>query len=346
MIDENEPLMKMFHEMQEIASRLVKSIDAQDSQLIKKDILRLKKLGKDVEVSIKDRDDLTEDEIKGIELAMSEIEAVLLSEEKELKRFYYDRLRIMSGNGEQVMKDTMARIESVNKNALDHPLQHLQTGDIIGNSNFDYGEKWGMATRVFMRVTHSKFSHVGIVHVKRNWRGKKKMFVIEATPPIVKEGSFENYVATHEGKIAVYRYRNGLNKDQKKKMIKHAYQWIKKWNRWWTREVEYDFNLMPGDEALYCSELVDEVYKAIGITLSEQYYSVSDVHESAKELFIKGALGKQYNSWQEAIGEVWGKKGYYNKPDPQKIDLYRKYIIPPELVLKNPNTINIFDTIG
>ena len=81
---------------------------------------------------------------------------------------------------------------------------------------------------------------------------------------------FEFFLSKHGGRIAIYRYKDGLTDAQKIKMSAAANKWVKSWYEFFVKATQYDYALAPGDEELYCSELVDEAYKAIGIQLTDK----------------------------------------------------------------------------
>jgi hypothetical protein len=228
----------------------------------------------------------------------------------------------------------------------------LQTGDIIGNSVKNFTIPWGRAAAVFMIATGSKVCHVGIVDVTKDWRGRKRAFVIEAGDTMQRT-PIEEFLVHHDKEVAVYRYKHGpdgkpgLTEKQKKALMKKARGWVKKRWQFWKKPVKYDFGLSPGDNTLYCSELVDEAYKSIGIDLARRW-SIYEFQERVKNLFERGIyrkFGFNFSSHEEALNAFMGKDGFYKTLDPTKVDRFKKTVIAPGDVMKNPNTVEIFDNI-
>lgn len=228
---------------------------------------------------------------------------------------------------------------------MEFDLNKLETGDILGQSYSPYKGSFGEASRVFELATKSKFSHVGVVHVSQGWFGSKKINVIHADPEGVMEVPFVEVIGHTDGKFAIYRYKNGLNELQKAAIVAKAREWTKEWYQFWKSAKKYDFTLSPGDDELYCSELVDEAYRAVGISLSNKYWSVRELHATVYKLFKQGEFEKRglaFKSAKEATRKVIGEKGFYQ---PSKEVMFRAKIISPGDIICNSNTVVIFDNV-
>lgn len=106
-------------------------------------------------------------------------------------------------------------------------------------------------------ATHSRFSHVGLVHIERG-----KPLVYEAVGP-VKLTPADEWIARGEGKhYTVMRLKDAdarLGPDALRKMEQVGRQFGGR---------PYDFAFGWSDERLYCSELVWKIYKqGIGVEL-------------------------------------------------------------------------------
>ena len=176
--------------------------------------------------------------------------------------------------------------------------QRYQTGDIIFHTS---KTRLSFVTSV---ATKSQYTHVGMIIMKKN-----KPYVIEASGP-VRINSFRRFINRGIGKkFVVLRYKNGLNKKQKRKLIREARRHIGK---------KYDSKFKWDDKKLYCSELVFKVYKkALGIELNKPE-----------------KIGDYYSSWNPIISRYAKKK--YGK----RIPLNEKIITPERLYDSKPlNTV-------
>jgi len=176
--------------------------------------------------------------------------------------------------------------------------QRYQTGDIIFHTS---KTRLSFVTSV---ATKSQYTHVGMIIMKKN-----KPYVVEAAGP-VRINSLRRFTNRGLGKkFVVLRYKNGLNKKQKRKLIREARRHIGK---------KYDSKFKWDDKKLYCSELVFKVYKkALGIELNKPE-----------------KIGDYYSSWNPIISRYAKKK--YGK----RIPLNEKIITPERLYDSKPlNTV-------
>lgn len=125
----------------------------------------------------------------------------------------------------------------------------LKDGDII------FQTSRSEQSQVILIASKSLYTHTGII--KHNPKGT---MVIEAIGP-VKETPLKDWVARGKnGLYAVYRYKN-LNRLQSEKLFKELKAFYGK-----SYDVYFSFN----NDKIYCSELVRDGYKAIGINLGKE----------------------------------------------------------------------------
>jgi hypothetical protein len=217
----------------------------------------------------------------------------------------------------------------------------LESGDIIGQG-IDSRHNPGL--KIIELVSRSRFNHVGIIDIGRNWFGRRKVFVIQATDPHALRTPIKDFIEPSHNKYAVYRHKN-LTEAQKKIIIKKSREWAGKW-RWFYRGVKdaakrYDHGLMPGEEELTCSELVYEAYKAAGIEFQRDI-SIDSLRKNLA-YYIKEYYGRQDNtavSYLQGLG--LGKGGFYNEVNMAEVKKFGNFIISPEKVLRHPGAELIF----
>jgi hypothetical protein len=106
-------------------------------------------------------------------------------------------------------------------------------------------------------ATHSRFSHVGLVHIEHG-----KPFVYEAVGPVKLTPAGE-WIARGEGK----HYTVMRLKDADARLLPDALRKMEQVGRRFGGRP-YDFSFGWSDERLYCSELVWKIYKeGIGVEL-------------------------------------------------------------------------------
>jgi hypothetical protein len=335
---------------------LLKAVREMDIDNIKTLLKKLRRLERNIYKRVK-RDKSIDPATKSmLEKQLAELQAIYHKDKEELKVGHVSSLRVLAGEEEIISEEIIREIEKKEadgtiasdkdvKKRYKHIWDLFEPGDMIGVSMAWSNNKFGRASKVFELVTGSKISHVGIIHVKKAWYGARKVFVIEASDNVVVT-PIERFIAFGNGRIAVYRYKKGLTPEQQKIIINSSLSWAKKM-------VHYDYTLSPGIEELYCSELVDEAYKAAGIKLTNNYISVRDFYDRVKNLCDKGGwklFGRSFNSAQEAAGKVLGSGGYYLKDsglDFNKVNQLPKVksIISPAAIMFNSKTKNVFDNL-
>jgi hypothetical protein len=284
---------------------------------------------------------------------LSELQAIYHKDKEELKVGHVSRLRVLAGEEEVISEEIIREIEKKQGSGI-VPIKEIkkkfkrlsdlfESGDIIGISRTWMKNDFGRAAEVFELTTGARISHVGIIEVKRKWYGARNVVVIEAADNVVVT-PVEEFISTGNGRIAVYRYKKGLTPEQQKMIINSSLSWAKK-------SVHYDYDISPGIEELYCSELVDEAYKAAGIKLTNNYLSVRGFYDRVKNVCNKGGwklFGHSFNSAQEAAGRVLGPNGFYLK----RLDLSKvnqlptvKSIISPAAIMFNSKTKKVFNNL-
>lgn len=326
---------------------LIKAVEHFDEKEIGRLLQELRSLEDDIYNKITHDHELPYNKKVVLREQLAKIQHILLAEKADLKTKHLRDLKKLAGKEELIAEEAEKKIKSAEKkHGWEALFDMLQTGDIIGNSVTDYTPLWGKAAYVFMKATNSKICHVGIIDVRESITGRK-IFVIEAGDTI-KATPIKDFIAHHFGKIAVYRYKHRLTDEQKKVIIGKARSWTKSRWQFWKKPLKYDYALAPGEAELYCSELVDEAYKAGGIRLvsASTYYSVSEFSKRVEETFMRRFYTKLgIKSFEEALGMVIGKKGFYYRLDPEKVNQSRETVITPGDIIKNSNTVKIFDNI-
>jgi len=108
--------------------------------------------------------------------------------------------------------------------------------------------------------------------------------------------------------------------------------------------------LSPGQEELYCSELVDEAYLAAGIKLTNNYYSVAQFEENLKRLLAQGAYqvihGITFKSPEEAMSCIFGEKGKAHYRPIKDEFKFRRNVITPQDITINSKTKKVFDNLA
>jgi uncharacterized protein YycO len=128
----------------------------------------------------------------------------------------------------------------------------LHEADIVFQTSHS-AQSWAIQA-----ATHSRFSHVGLVHLENG-----KPFVIEAVGP-VKRTPLAAWIARGEGgHFTVMRLKDaaeGVPADALPKVAAAEARFV---------GLPYDFSFEWSDDRIYCSELVWKVYKqALGVELA------------------------------------------------------------------------------
>jgi len=337
---------------------MLEAVRKTDAEEVKKLLQQLRQLERNVYKRERRDKNISPSERKIIKKMLAELQAVLKSENKVFDNHNYSRLKVLAGEEEmlaeemtrEIEKSILADKEKDTKKKIHTKfgeiIESLQTGDIVGVSHAGDKGLFQRAASIFEIASGQRVSHVGIVDVRNHWYGKR-IFVIEAGDTVV-ETPFEFFLEKCKGRIAIYRYKDGLTDEQKMRMSVAANKWVKSWYEFFVKATKYDFALAPGDEELYCSEVVDEAYNAAGIQLTNDYVSVDEFHKRVAELIKQGVYkmsGLELESAKQAMGIIAGPKGFYKGLDIDKVDKFRKSIITPAAIIKNSSTVKIFDNL-
>jgi hypothetical protein len=340
--------------------KLLKAIRTTNVEDIKSLLTEFKRLERKIYRRLRRNKNIDSKEKRHLNKLLAELQAIYHKDKHELKKGHFEKLKILAGEEEVISEEIIKDIQKASKSGMLTPdtlkslhqnfkqvFELLEPADIIAVSYAGPDNKFGQAAQIFETATGENISHVGIIDVRRSIFGARKLYVIEAAE-IVQATPISTFIFKGKGRVAIYRYKNKLTRQQQKIIIKKARSWTKEWHHFWRKEVNYDYALAPGDMELYCSELVDEAYKAAGIQLTNKYMSVDKFHKTVAELIAKGTyklFGVELKSSEEAIDKVVGPKGFYSKLDINKVDKFRESIIPPSTITKNSNTVKVFDNL-
>lgn len=124
----------------------------------------------------------------------------------------------------------------------------LQTADIVLHTSRT------AQARVVVLATASPYAHVGLIE-----RAGDRVYVVEAVQPVQRTP----WAAWRErglgGRVTVLRHR-GLDDARRTAVITAAKRHLGR---------PYDLYFAPGDDRIYCSELVRLAYAAVGVELGE-----------------------------------------------------------------------------
>jgi hypothetical protein len=111
-------------------------------------------------------------------------------------------------------------------------------------------------SRFTARVSGSEFSHTGIVAIEDG-----EPIVYDTTKAGVRRQPFAVWILDNVGPLGVKRIRPEL-----KSHIPGAIRFCRDA---FERQVPFDYDLSPDDQALYCVEMTEKAYRASGLPLSE-----------------------------------------------------------------------------
>jgi len=128
----------------------------------------------------------------------------------------------------------------------------LLSGDII------FQESKSRQSKTIQKVTGSRWSHMGIVvYRKSSWQ------VLEAVQP-VKITPLQNWIKRGKNcDFVVKRLKENLFKTEAE-LREEIMAKFKKY-----KGKSYDLLFQPGDDKIYCSELVEKIYARMGVSLGE-----------------------------------------------------------------------------
>lgn len=111
-------------------------------------------------------------------------------------------------------------------------------------------------SRFIANVTNSRFSHTGIVAIENGGP-----VVYDTTKAGVRRQPFAVWMLDNVGAFGVKRVRAGLQ-DRARKAVAQCRELYQK-------QVPFDYELNPDDQALYCVEMTEKAYRAAGLKLSD-----------------------------------------------------------------------------
>src|SRR5690348_16584137 len=111
-------------------------------------------------------------------------------------------------------------------------------------------------SRFIANVTNSRFSHTGIVAVEQG-----EPVVYDTTKAGVRRQPFAVWMLDNVGALGVKRVRPEL-RDRARRAVAHCRELFQK-------QVPFDYDLKPDDDALYCVEMTEKAYRAAGLKLSD-----------------------------------------------------------------------------
>lgn len=135
--------------------------------------------------------------------------------------------------------------------------EHIQDGDMV----FRYGRSFApyqrFQTRFLARISDCPFSHAAIAR----WEGDT-LWLYDAESEGVRKIPFEVWMfdAT-DGTLAIRRLKPELCS-----LLPQVYAYIEDKYR---QNIPFDTGLDPGDEKLYCSELIEKAFLSAGIAISQ-----------------------------------------------------------------------------
>jgi hypothetical protein len=111
-------------------------------------------------------------------------------------------------------------------------------------------------SRFIANVTNSQFSHTGIIAIEQG-----EPVVYDTTKGGVRRQPFAVWMLDNVGAFGVKRVHPGLEGRARKAVecCRDLYQ----------RQVPFDYDLKPDDDALYCVEMTEKAYRAAGLKLSD-----------------------------------------------------------------------------
>lgn len=164
------------------------------------------------------------------------------------------------------------------------PLENLQQGDIIFQEL-----NCGSLCESIAKVTPSKegylFTHAGLVLKK-----DEKILVVEAIGDKVQCTSIEDFMkrtaSTKMGGIAVARFKSNAKARKAYEAAEIALNYL---------GVPYDNAFLPDGTALYCTELIQLVFRKVGL---------GNAIKSKPMTFKDPATGKILEAWQKYYDEL------------------------------------------
>ena len=136
-------------------------------------------------------------------------------------------------------------------------------------------------------VTHSKYSHVGMIYIQEGIS-----YVMEAVQP-VKITPLEEFIQRGvNAEYTVMRYSEDLSEEDLNHMHAYGYSQIGK---------DYDSRFQWSNTTMYCSELVYKIYEAVGVELCEKN---TFAHYNLSSAEVQSAIRRRYKTELDFDEEV------------------------------------------
>jgi uncharacterized protein YycO len=163
--------------------------------------------------------------------------------------------------------------------------QEFRDGDMI------FQTSKSSQSQVIQDLTHSNFSHCGIIFHKSG-----RTYVLEAVQTVRLTPIDEWIKRGVNGKYSVTRYTKPLSKDDVDRMYMYAKNQLGK---------PYDLKFQWSDRRMYCSELIYKVYVAGGVTLSDcKVFKDYDIKTPAVRKLIEKRYSGDFSSEEPVITPV------------------------------------------
>jgi uncharacterized protein YycO len=177
-------------------------------------------------------------------------------------------------------------------------LSYASNRKLIKNGDILLYEGSGIISRMIRAVTHSQYSHAGIIA----WWNKRLM-VLEAVGKGVRTTPLSTNLEHYPGNIVWFSARQALADEARAKIVGFAQQELgKKYARWkafwlglgllfhWDKDRR---DKIKREQKLFCSFYVAQAYNSIGLDLkknvSDSFMLPQDIAESPL-LCVKGTL--------------------------------------------------------
>lgn len=139
---------------------------------------------------------------------------------------------------------------------------NLRTGDLVFMQSNHYILLGTFnLTRFLADIGDSPFSHVGIVVVMDGVEDASPI-VIDTALNGMRVKKFENFVYSKRTEVISVRRVRGLDQASASKVAKYAQRHV-------DADTPFDKGFDPGDDKLYCTELVIEAFRSAGIHLAD-----------------------------------------------------------------------------
>jgi hypothetical protein len=284
------------------------------------DIIELSKISQFILEFRKLKNEIKDSKDEKLKKMSEELDSFSYMAEEAMNNRHFDKLLdILKKEFIVLTEEEKNLIKNIKNNQL-----NFKSGDIIGFSLV--GSDPTLA--IIKIASHSLYDPAGILEVDE----EGKVWLIH-TSDGVSRVELKEFIDKGNNKFSIYRVKHLSDKDAKK-IIEVCKSWLGR---------KYDYGLTPGRDEFYCSELVYEAYKEIGIDFGR------DLSLNLMKERLIDYMKRKYNKTSEEttknfINLIIGPTGFYNKLDGSKIDWNEKFITSPEIVLRNKRTIPIYSS--